>query len=630
MIEIICTNNNLKKEYPIGTTLQEIAEDMKVTSDYPILAAKVNNEVKSLHYEIYKNKVVHFIDATDVSGYMIYERSLHFLLYKAVKELYPTQNLVIGHSISGGKYCEFEDAGFTIDEAVCQAIEQRMRELVEQDIPFIREELPTKEALQIFEKEGLTNKKNLIEKRNYLYTSVYHLGDCINYFYGCLAPSTRYLRKFGLKPYGSGLLMMMPSRHHPNHLVNPAPSPKLFNIFSEYKTWNKILGISYVSDINRLIDEGNGTALLMLTEALQEKKIAQVADHIKEKGDVKIVLLSGPSSSGKTTTSKRVSLQLAVLGYFPVPVSMDNYFVERGHTPLDKDGKPDFEHLNAIDLDLFNSQMNDLIHGKEIDVPTFDFQQGTKVWKGNKLKLGPKGVLVIEGIHALNPALLPGLPQSQTFRIFASALTTIAIDLDLFNSQMNDLIHGKEIDIPTFDFQQGTKVWKGNKLKLGPKGVLVIEGIHALNPALLPGLPQSQTFRIFASALTTIAIDRQNPIHTTDNRLIRRIIRDSKYRGYSAENTLLRWESVRKGETKWIFPYQENADEMFNSAICCELNIFKPFALQQLYKVTEASDAYSEARRLIKMLEYFTELPEKDVPHSSILREFFGGSVFKY
>ena len=551
MIEIICTNNNLKKEYPIGTTLQEIAEDMKVTSDYPILAAKVNNEVKSLHYEIYKNKVVHFIDATDISGYMIYERSLHFLLYKAVKELYPTQNLVIGHSISGGKYCEFEDAGFTIDEAVCQAIEQRMRELVEQDIPFIREELPTKEALQIFEKEGLTNKKNLIEKRNYLYTSVYHLGDCINYFYGCLAPSTRYLRKFGLKPYGSGLLMMMPSRHHPNHLVNPAPSPKLFNIFSEYKTWNKILGISYVSDINRLIDEGNGTALLMLTEALQEKKIAQVADHIKEKGDVKIVLLSGPSSSGKTTTSKRVSLQLAVLGYFPVPVSMDNNFVERGHTPLDKDGKPDFEHLNAIDL-------------------------------------------------------------------------------DLFNSQMNDLIHGKEIDIPTFDFQQGIKVWKGNKLKLGPKGVLVIEGIHALNPALLPGVPQSQTYRIFASALTTIAIDRQNPIHTTDNRLIRRIIRDSKYRGYSAENTLLRWESVRKGETKWIFPYQENADEMFNSAICCELNIFKPFALQQLYKVTEASEAYSEARRLIKMLEYFTELPEKDVPHSSILREFFGGSVFKY
>ena len=551
MIEIVCTNNNLKKEYPMGTTLLQIAEEMQVTSDYPILAAKVNNEVKSLHYEIYRNKVVHFIDATDVSGYMIYERSLHFLLYKAARDLFPAQSLVIKHSISGGKYCEFEDAGFAVTEAVCQALEQRMRELVEQDIPFIREEVLTKDALKIFEQEGLTNKKNLIEKRNYLYTSIYHLGDCINYFYGCLAPSTRYLRKFGLKPYGSGLLLMMPSRHHPNHLVNPAPSPKLFNIFSENKTWNKILGISYVSDINRLIDDENGTALLMLTEALQEKKVARIADRIAEKGDVKIVLLSGPSSSGKTTTSKRVSLQLAVLGYYPIPISMDNYFVERGHTPLDKDGKPDFEHLNAIDL-------------------------------------------------------------------------------DLFNSQMDDLIHGKEIDMPTFDFQQGTKVWKGNKLRLGPKGVLVIEGIHALNPALLSGVPQSQTFRIFASALTTIAIDRHNPIHTTDNRLIRRIIRDSKYRGYSAENTLLRWESVRKGETKWIFPYQENADEMFNSAICCELNIFKPFALQQLYKVTEASDAYSEARRLIKMLEYFTELPEKDVPHSSILREFFGGSVFKY
>ncbi len=551
MIEIICTNNGLKKEYPMSTTLLQIAEDMGVSCEYPILAAKVNNEVKSLRYEIYKNKMVTFIDATDTSGFRIYERSLHFLLYRAVKDLYPEQNLVIKHSISGGKYCEFEGPDFHIDEEVISRLEKHMRELVEADIPFERKEMLTKEAVQLYKREGLTSKENLIKDRNYLYTSVYYLGNCINYFYGCLVPSTKYLNVFGLKKYENGLLLMLPSKSHPTKLTNRGLSPKLFSIFNEYKTWNKILNISYVCDINRFISNGKGTELLLLSEALQEKKVAQVADHIADKGDVKIVLLSGPSSSGKTTTAKRISVQLSVLGYQPVPISMDNYFVERDQTPLDKNGNMDFEHLNAVDL-------------------------------------------------------------------------------DLFNSQMDDLVHGKEIEIPTFDFQQGSKLWKGDKMKLGPRSVLVIEGIHALNPALLPNTAEEQVFRIFTSALTTIAIDRQNPIHTTDNRLIRRIIRDARYRGYSAEDTLLRWDSVRRGEGKWIFPYQENADDMLNSAISCELNIFKPFALELLYKVTEASEAYSEARRLIKLLEYFTELPENVVPQSSILREFFGGSVFKY
>ena len=551
MIAIECTNNSLTKEYPLGTNLTQIAEDMQLSLNYPILAAKVNNVVKSMHYEIYKKKVVTFIDVSDPDGFRVYERSLYFILYKAVKDLYPDQAIVIKHSISGGKYCEFESPDFKVTPKTAAAIEKRMREIVTGDLPFERKEVRTEEAIQLFEKEGLFSKRDLVRNRRQLYASVYYLGDCINYFYGFLAPSTRYINVFGLKTYENGLLLITPSKVHPDRLSKSEHAPKLFAIFNEFKTWNKVLGISYLSDINQMIDEGKGTELLLVSEALQEKKVVQVADHIAEKGDVKIVLLSGPSSSGKTTTSKRISVQLGVLGYHPVAVSMDNYFVERDQTPIDKDGKTDFEHLNAIDL-------------------------------------------------------------------------------DLFNSQMDDLIHGREVQMPTFDFQNGTKVWKGNKMRLDEKSILVIEGIHALNPALLPDIPQEQTFRIFTSALTTIAIDRHNPIHTTDNRLIRRIIRDARYRGYSAENTILRWGSVRKGESKWIFPYQENADEMFNSAICCELNIFKPFALQQLYQVPEASPAYSEARRLMKMLEYFSELKENDVPQSSILREFFGGSVFKY
>lgn len=551
MIAIECTNNGLKKEYPLGTSLTQIAEDMQLTLNYPILAARVNNVVKSMHYEIYKKKVVTFIDASDPDGFRVYERSLYFILYKAVKELYPGQAIVIKHSISGGKYCEFEDPDFVVTAEIAATIEQRMREIVAEDLPFKRKEVRTEEAIQLFEKEGLYSKRDLVKSRNQLYASVYKLGNCLNYFYGFLAPSTGYINVFGVKTYENGLLLITPANAHPDRISKSEHAPKLFAIFNEFKTWNKVLGISYLNDINRMISEGKGTEMLLVSEALQEKKVVQVADHIAEKGDVKIVLLSGPSSSGKTTTSKRISVQLGVLGYHPVSVSMDNYFVERDQTPIDKNGKTDFEHLNAVDL-------------------------------------------------------------------------------DLFNSQMDDLIHGREVQMPTFDFQHGTKVWKGDKMRLNSKSILVIEGIHALNPALLPNIPQEQTFRLFTSALTTIAIDRHNPIPTTDNRLIRRIIRDSRYRGYSAENTILRWNSVRSGESKWIFPYQENADEMFNSAICCELNIFKPFALQQLYQVPEASPAYSEARRLMKLLEYFTELRENDVPQSSILREFFGGSVFKY
>ena len=384
MIEIICTNNNVKKSYPIGTNLLQIAEDQNIKLPYPILAAKVNNEVKSLKYEIYKDKIVTFIDASDISGFLIYERSLYFLLYKAVKDLYPGVRLLIKHSISGGKYCEFENNDFEITEDVAAAIEARMGELVAADLPIERKEILTKDAIELYDKEGLIAKRNLIEDRNYLYTSVYYLDDCINYFYGSLVPSTSYLKLFSLKKYENGMLLNMPSRHHPDKLSNVYRSPKLFSIFNEHKKWNDVLGISYVSDINKLIKTGHSKEIILVSEALQEKRITQIADKIAAKGDVKIVLLSGPSSSGKTTTSKRVSVQLGVLGYKPLPISMDNYFVEREQTPLDKNGNLDFEHLNAIDLALFNEQLSDLIAGKTIETPTFDFQTGKKIWKGNK------------------------------------------------------------------------------------------------------------------------------------------------------------------------------------------------------------------------------------------------------
>lgn len=552
MIEIVCTNKeNQRKVYPMGTSLAHIADDLQVELPYPILAAKVNNEVKSLQYKIYKSKVITFFDASHISGYAVYERSMYFLLYKAIKDIYPEQDIIIKYSIVGGKYCEFENPDFEVNETVVQNILQRMKEMVAADIPFVRKQMLTKEAIALYEEKKLLDKQRLLRHRNIFYTSVYYLEDMPNYFFGCLVPSTKYLCVFDLVKYEAGILLRMPSRHEPSKLMKMRESPKLFSIFKEHKTWNRIMEVPYVGALNDAVKQGKSTELLLIAEALQEKKITRIADEIAARNQVKMVLLSGPSSSGKTTICKRISVQLGVLGFKPVQLSLDNYFVEREFTPKDKEGNYDFEHIDAIDLDLFHEQVSDLFAGKEIKIPTYDFHFGKKVWKGNTLHLKPNSILVVEGIHCLNP------------------LVSQSVDSELI-------------------------------------------------------------FKVFVSALTSLAMDKHNPIHSNDNRLIRRIVRDYRYRGYSAQESLCRWNSVRKGEEKWIFPFQEEADIMFNSAILCELSILKPFAMPLLNEVMEISDDYTEAMRLKKLLSYFVEIPEKDVPHSSILREFFGGSVFSY
>ncbi len=552
MIEIVCTNKeNIRKKYALGTTLDYIAEDLNIQLPYPILAAKVNNEVKSLKYEIYKSKIITFFDLSHISGYAVYERSMYFLLYKAIKDTYPEQDIIIKYSIVGGKYCEFENPDFEVSDEVVNNILQRMKAMVAADIPFVRTQMLTEEAIALYEQKKLFDKKQLLQNRDIFYTSVYYLEDTPNYFFGCLAPSTKYLTMFDLIKYESGLLLRMPSRHDPSKLMKQRESPKLFSIFKEHKKWNRIMEVPYVGALNDAVKQGKSTELLLIAEALQEKKITKIADEIAARDNIKMVLLSGPSSSGKTTICKRISVQLGVLGFKPVQLSLDNYFVEREFTPKDKEGKYDFEHIDAIDLDLFHEQISDLFEGKEIKIPTYDFHLGKKVWKGNSLQLKPGSILVVEGIHCLNP--------------------------------------------------------------------LVSQNVDS-----------ERIFKVFVSALTSLAMDKHNPIHSNDNRLIRRLVRDYRYRGYSAQESLCRWNSVRKGEEKWIFPFQEEADIMFNSAILCELSILKPFAMPLLNEVTEISDDFTEAMRLKKLLSYFIEIPEKDVPQSSILREFFGGSVFSY
>jgi uridine kinase len=553
MVEIVCINNkNEKRKIRRGKTLKKIAAELQIELSYPILGAKVNNEIKSLNYRVFTSKVIEFFDASSTEGYGIYDRSLCFLLYKAVKDVFPKEEIIIKHSISGGKYCEFENPNFQVDNGVISALEQRMRKLVGEDIPFIRQKMLTQEAMAQYKEHGMEDKCKLLESRTIFYTSVYSIEDTINYFFGGLAPSTRYLQHFGLIKYGNGLLLRMPLRRTPKRTSTAVPKyPKLFAVFSEHKQWSNLMNVPYVGDLNEIVRQGKITDLVLMSEALQEKKIIRIADDIARKGDVKMVLISGPSSSGKTTTCRRLSVQLGVLGFHPVQISADNYFVEREDTPRNDNGDYDFEHIDALDLILFNSQLYDLIRGKEISIPTFNFQAGKKEWKGNTMKLLPNSIIIIEGIHCLNPSL------------------TKAID---------------------------------DRLK----------------------------YKVFASALTSLAMDKHNPIHSNDNRLIRRIVRDFNYRGYCAKDTLKNWQTVRNGEEKWIFPYQENADAMFNSAMLCELSLLKRHAVPLLNQVPENVPQRTEAMRLMKLLNYFLEIPEELVPRSSILREFFGGSIFSY
>lgn len=554
MLQIYCKNNNSTREFPEGSSLLDIYNGFNLAMPYGPVSAKVNNKVESLDFRVYYNKDIEFLDITSSSGMRTYVRSLFFILVKAVEELYPQGSISLEHPISKGYFCKLHiDRTIGLDDV--QRIKQKMQEIIAADIPYTRTESHTEEVVRLFEKRGMMDKARLLDTYGQLYSYYYQLGDTVDCYYSSLVPSTGYIRLFDIVKYYDGLLLRIPSRENPTKLEEVVKQEKMLEVFQEYHRWNQILGISTVGDLNVACNEGHATDLINVSEALQEKKIAQIADEITHRDQdgkrVKLVLISGPSSSGKTTFSKRLSIQLMTNGLKPYPISLDDYFVNRNDTPLDENGKHDFESLYAVDL-------------------------------------------------------------------------------PFFEEQLSTLLNGGEVELPRYNFTTGKREMSGKKLRIDEHMILIIEGIHALNPALTPHIPNENKYKVYVSALTTILLDNHNYIPTTDNRLLRRIIRDYKYRNYSAEETIARWPSVREGEEKWIFPYQENADAMFNSGLLFELAVLKDYVEPVLRKVPNRCPEYSEAHRLLRFLNYFVSVQDKELPPTSLLREFLGGSSFQY
>ena len=554
MLQIYCKNKNLSKEFEEGTSLFEIYQGFDLNMPYGPVSARVNNKVEDLNFKVYYNKDVEFLDITSASGMRTYVRSLCFILTKAVSELYPNGNILLEHPVSKGYFCKLcIDRTIGLDDVI--RIKQRMQEIIKADLPFIRHEKHTDEIIRLFKERGMDDKVKLLETSGQLYSCYQQLGDTIDSYYGSLVPSTGYIRLFDIVKYYDGLLLRIPNRKNPDKLEEVVKQEKMLDVFQEYHRWNEILGISTVGDLNQACNRGMATDLINVSEALQEKKIVRIADEITNRNEngqrVKLVLISGPSSSGKTTFSKRLSIQLMTNGLRPYPISLDDYFVNREDTPLDENGQHDFESLYALDLPFFEAQLKALLAGEEVELPRFNFNIGKR-----------------------EPS--------------------------------------------------------GKKLRIDDNMILILEGIHALNPALTPNIPAANKYKIYVSALTTILLDNHNYIPTTDNRLLRRIIRDYKYRSHSAEATINRWPSVRAGEEKWIFPYQENADAMFNSALIFELAVLKDHVEPVLRKVPNNSPAYSEAHRLLRFLSHFVPVQDEELPPTSLLREFLGGSSFVY
>jgi len=551
-IDIYCVNTGEKRVYPLGVSLEEIKDDFAVKLDNPILGALVNNKVKELSFVFVKNKKVEFIDYSHPDGVRLYVRSLFFVLYAAVREVFPQVKLKMMHGISRGYYCELAGLERPITDSDIFAIKSEMQQIIHQDIPFEKIGLPTEEAVEICNKQNLRYKAKLFGQQGAMFTYVYFMGDKANFFYGHQVPSTGYLQVFDLVSYYDGMLLRIPNPNKFNELQPYSPNDKLFGVFQEHKDWAEILNVPNVANLNENTLNGTSGDIIKISEALHEKKIAEIANQIYDRRDrVKVVLIAGPSASGKTTFSKRLMVQLAVNGLRPTMISLDDYFVDREKTPRDENGEYDFEAIEAIDIAYFNEQL-----------------------------------------------------------------------VQLFN--------GESVELPKFNFTAGRKFPSGKKLQLGHNSILVVEGIHGMNPDLIPDIKPENTFRIFLSALTQISIDDQNHISTTDNRLIRRMIRDSKYRSYSAQDTIRRWPSVRAGEDKNIFPYQENADVMFNSALIYELAVLKKYADPLLKSVTESQPEFSESNRLLKFLSYFKTIDELEIPPTSLIREFLGGSSFSY
>ena len=552
-IKVICENLGSELEIPMGTSLLEISRRLTAGA-HPFLAAFVNNRVKELNYKIYTPVTIRFIDITSFAGIRVYQRTSWFILQKAVRDLYPGQTLHIRHSMGqSGFYCESEGIDPLTREAAA-ALEARIRAIVEADLPIRRSKVLTEEVRARYAEQGYDDKIALLDTRPRLYSELYTLGDIPGYFYGSLAPSTGYITRFGIEPYYRGFYLALPQRTSPDVLHKHVSQEKMFGIFREYQSWVALMGVPTIGAVNARALAGDAGGMIKIAEAFHERKFAEVADAIQEAHrtrGVRMVLISGPSSSGKTTSAKRLGIQLGVLGLRPVMISLDDYFVEREKTPLDENGQYDYEALEAIDLELFNDHLHRLLQGESVDIPRYDFITGRRT----------------------------------------------------------------QHDTP---------------LTLDEHSVLIIEGIHGLNPRLTPSVPDAVKFKIYISCFTSVAMDNLSRIATTDNRLLRRLTRDYRQRGSDALQTLSRWASVRRGEERHIFPYQENADVMLNSSLFYEISVLRPFAEKILREVPDTVPEYDEARRMLKFLDNFIPIPPDEIPPTSILREFIGGSSFKY
>ena len=559
MLQIRCKNNNVTKSFPEGASLldvyQEYANDINLP--YPVVSAKVNNASQGLKFRLYQNRDVEFLDAREGSGHRVYVRSLSFVLYKATQDVFPGSKLFIEHSLCRGYYCNFKKKNNEplTDEDVTQ-IRQRMQEIIDLDMPFRRTEATTEEAIRVFADRGFSDKVKLLETSGQIYSDYYTLGDTVDYYYGPLVPSAGYLKVWGLERYEEGLLLRVPDWNNPLKLAEKVEQPKTFEMFAEKTRWDIIMRLSNAGDVNKAIMRGHASELIQVSEALQEKKIVQIAEEIerrfhRENNPVRLVLITGPSSSGKTTFCKRLSVQLLACGLRPVSFSTDDYFVNRVDTPKLPNSDYDFDNIEAVEYSLLEE-------------------------------------------HLLK------------------------------------LMEGERVEIPEYNFVTGKREWNGKKLKLAGDTVLIIEGIHALNPLLTKNIPDAMKYKIYISALTSISLDDHNWIPVRDNRLLRRIIRDYNKGAFTAQQTIAQWKNVLEAEDKWIFPFQESADVMFNSALNIEFAVLRTHAEIILASVPKNCAEYAEAHRLLKFIHFFLPVSDKEIPPTSIMREFLGGSSFKY
>ena len=553
-LKIYCKNTQEYIDIDGGDSLQEIYETLSTRLPFKPICALVNNKVEALNFKVYAPKMVEYLDSTSSHGSKVYVHSLCMVLYKAIEDLFPGKRLRIEHSIAGGFYCLIKHEQDILNDEVIAQIKKRMREIVDEDIKFVRRERLTTDVIEMFRKQGLADKVRLLSTNNDLYTTYYKLDNIIDSYFGPLAPSTGYVKVFDLIPYKEGMLLLAHDKENPSQVHKTYPMEKMYKAFTDYVKFNDIVRLDDVGRLNEVIDKNRAPLLINVAEALHDKMFARIADEITRRyheGGARVVLIAGPSSSGKTTSSKRLGIQLVTNYIIPKIISLDNYFLDREHTPRDEDGDYDYESLYALDL-------------------------------------------------------------------------------EQFNKDIKALIAGEEVAMPTYNFQTGEREYRGNTLKLGENNILLMEGIHGLNPELTKDIADEMKFRVYVSALTTLSIDDHNWVSTTDNRLLRRIVRDFKYRGASAQSSIARWPSVRRGEEKWIFPYQENADAMFNSSLLFELAVMKDYAVPILKQVPVNVPEYAEANRLLRFLSYFKSLDPSNIPSTSLLREFLGGSSFTY